>query len=337
MRLVYDRWDANDVRVCEAADRVLRGSGETTAAGFDRVIYAHVQALRGDAGAALRTADAGIPGSNETTSVTVHLLALSAQILALLQVGRFGDALRIIREGQETAQKNGSDPWLFLYREAWLRTLAMDFPGAQRICGELIRSSVYPTGQAQAIAHLAAGFEALDQGRHEEAGRHFEHVCDPTETPKFFLHWYWRVHARVGLTRAWLQSGHMTNARREADRLIDAAVATADSNLRALAWDARARVAMAESNWTDAGQFIDQALTALLAIDASQAAWQVHNTAARLYRRTGQPDRAAAHHTHAVAHVAALADSLPRGEPLRDALLHVPAVRRIHSEELEVG
>jgi hypothetical protein len=113
MRLLYDGWNAEDVHVCEAADQVLRRPGHTTAAGFDRAIYAHVQALRGDAVAALRDSGAGIPESNEALGVTVHLLALSAQILTLLQVGRFGDALRIIRDSQKLAEKNGSIPGCF--------------------------------------------------------------------------------------------------------------------------------------------------------------------------------------------------------------------------------
>src|SRR5262249_47482244 len=163
-----DKWNDDDVRICDAANPVVRGDVESTAAGFDRMIYAHVQALRGNTLAALHDAEAGIPKSNETTGLMVHLFALSAQILALLQLGRFGDALRIIVANQELAHKNGSDPWLFVYREAWLRTLAMDFAGAQRVCDELIRSSVYPTGQANAIGRLAAGFEALDQGRCDE-------------------------------------------------------------------------------------------------------------------------------------------------------------------------
>src|SRR5262249_15484891 len=95
-RLLYDGWNVEDVRVCEAADHFVRSAEETTAASFAHMIYAHVQALRGDAAAALRAAEAGIQKSNETPGVLVHLFALSAQILALLQTGRFGDALRII-------------------------------------------------------------------------------------------------------------------------------------------------------------------------------------------------------------------------------------------------
>ncbi|HYS14482.1 MAG TPA: hypothetical protein VEN28_14320, partial [Burkholderiaceae bacterium] len=208
--------------------------------------------------------------------------------------------LRVIRTNEEMAAKNGSDPWLVLYREAWLRTLVMDFAGAQRVCDELMRRSVYPTGQAQTIGRLAAGFEALDQGRNDEGLRCFEHVRDPMQTPKFFLHWYWRLHAHVGLTRAWLQSGHVTNARREADGLVEAACATADPNLQALAWDTRAQVAIAESNWNDARHSIGYALAALRSTDTPTSAWRVHGTAWDLHRRAGQRDVAAAHRASAL-------------------------------------
>jgi DNA-binding winged helix-turn-helix (wHTH) protein/tetratricopeptide (TPR) repeat protein len=339
-RLLYDTWRIADAHVCHAAHQIVHPASARGTSGYDRIIYAHLQSLQGESTAALEAAEAaeaGIATLTDPTSAIVHLLGLSAQILALLQLGRFGQALRIVRTNEEMAEKNGSDPWLFLYREAWLRTLVMDFAGAQRVCDELIRRSVYPTGQAQTIGGLAAGFEALDQGRHDEARRRFEHVKDSTQTPKFFLHWYWRLHANVGLTRAWLQSGHLTNARREADRLTEGACATADPNLQALAWETRAQVAIAESNWSDATQTIDHALAALRGTDTPTCAWRVHGTAWDLHRRTGQRDVAAAHRARALGHIAALVESFQPGEPLRDALLDAAAVRRIREEELEVG
>jgi DNA-binding winged helix-turn-helix (wHTH) protein/tetratricopeptide (TPR) repeat protein len=332
VRLLYGGWEAGDVLICDAADRVVRGSGDATVQ-FDRMIYAHVLALRGDAGAALNAADAGIPKSNETTGVMVHLFAVSAQTLALIQLGRYGAALRVIRDSMETARKNDSDSWLFSYREAWLRTLTMDFAGAQRVCDELIRGSVYPTGQANAIGRLAAGFEALDQHRCDEARRCFEIVREPTATPKFFLHWYWRMHAQVGLTRAWLQSGNLANARHEAAHLIEAARSTADPNLQTLAWETSAQVAIAEENWDDATQSINRALAALKRAETPTSAWRVYATASDLDQRKGNLDSAAAYHASARAHVAALAESLEPDEALRRTLLNAPAVRRVTQEE----
>src|SRR5262249_24315852 len=153
---------------------------------------------------------------------------------------------------QKLSERNGSDPWLFTYREAWLRLLAQDFHGARRVCEELRRSSMYPTGQAETIGRLASGFEALDHRQWDKARQHFEEVRDPHQTPKFFIHWYWRMHAHIGLVRACLGSAHFADARIEADRLIETALKCADPNLQALAWEARAQVAIAESDWTQA-------------------------------------------------------------------------------------
>src|SRR5262249_33876850 len=113
-RLLYDEWCADDVGTCERAYRVVRHGSNGNSPGFDLMLYAHVQSLQGDGAAALEHAEAAIPRLHEqTTDVMVHLFALSAQILALLQLGRFGQALEIIRSNQKLAERNGSDPWLF--------------------------------------------------------------------------------------------------------------------------------------------------------------------------------------------------------------------------------
>jgi tetratricopeptide (TPR) repeat protein len=336
MRLMYDTWRADDARVCDAAYPLVRGSGESPP-NFERMLYAHVQSLRGDPMAALENAEAGIPQRHEPIEVVVHVFALSARILALLQFGRFGQALQIIRSSQQTAERNGSDPWLFSYREAWLRTLALDFHGAQRVCGELTRSSVYPSGQAQTIARLARGFDALDHGRPDEARTLFEDVRDLNQTPKFFMHWYWRTHAHVGLVHSWLHSGQIARARAEADELTNTARRIADPNLQALAWDARALVAMGESQLTDARECLDRAFAALTRFEAPISAWRVHASASELCRRVGQAEEAAAHRERARAHITALAESFAPEEPLRVAMLSAPSVRRVYEDVLEIG
>ncbi len=46
------------------------------------------------------------------------------------------------------AEKNGNEPWLFNFREAWLGILAFDFDGARRLCDFIMRPDAeYPTGQ----------------------------------------------------------------------------------------------------------------------------------------------------------------------------------------------
>ena len=336
MRLLYDRWRVDDARVAAGAYRVVRVVRDRTAPSFGEMIYAHVQSLQGDCLAALENAEAGIPRGHEPIDVVVHVFALSARILALLQLGRFGEALQLIRSSQQQAERNGSDPWLFSYREAWLRTLALDFRGAQRVCNELTRSTVYPSGQANTIRRLAAGFEALDHGHWDEARSQFEDVRDPRHTPKFFIHWYWRVHAQVGLVRAWLHSAQIANARVEADRLRKTALEIADPNLQALAWEASAHVAMAESDWTTASQCIDRAIGALARFDVPISAWRVHASASELCRKLGQSEESALHRERARTHIAALAESFDPDEPLRSVMLGAPSVRRVYEDVLEL-
>ena len=337
MRLMYDRWRADDVRVCDAAYQVVRDGGERPAPGFERMVYAHVQGLQGDPEAALTNTDASIPEHVDPVDLVVHVFALSARILALLQLGRFGQALQMIRASQQTAERNGADPWLFSYREAWLCTLALDFHGAERVCTQLMRSSVYPSGQAETIARLASGFDALDHGRSDDARKLFEDVRAPHPTAKFFMHWYWRTHAHVGLVHAWLQSGRIGNARVAADEVTESARGIGDPNLQALAWDARAHVAMAEAQLTAASEYLDRAFASLARFDVPISAWRVHATASELYRRLGHSEDAVIHRERARAHITALADSFGPEEPLRVKMLAAPAVRRVCEDVLELG
>src|SRR5262249_51999828 len=155
---------------------------------------------------------------------------------------------------------------------------------------------------------------------------------DPTVTPRFFLHWYWRIHAGIGLARAWLQSGHTPDARVEADGATEAALATADPNLQALAWETKARVAIAARDWSLAERSIESALAVVTRSEAPTSTWQVHGTAWDLYRKTGRGETAAAHRARARTHIAALVDSFEPGDPLRHGLLQAASVRRIHGE-----
>jgi hypothetical protein len=119
---------------------------------------------------------------------------------------------------------------------------------------------------------------------------------------------------------------------RIASRLTDAALSVADPNVQALAWETNAQVATAEMNWRDASQSIDHALAALSRFDAPTFAWRVYGTASDLYRRTGQPEAAAAHRAVARTHIATLVNSFERDEPLRHIFLSAAPIRRIQEE-----
>jgi DNA-binding winged helix-turn-helix (wHTH) protein/tetratricopeptide (TPR) repeat protein len=329
-RLWYDSWRQKDWDLCASASQSIRRLSDSQLPAYHRMIYAHLQVLQGNYAAALGDLESGIPTVNEPTSMMVHFFALSGKTVALLLSGRLGELLRVLREAKELAEKNGNDPWLFIFREAWLRTVVLDFDGARRLCETVTRAAPdYSTGQPQTIARLATGYAVLAQGKYDEALRTFAQVLDPQITPKFFLHWYWRMNAQLGLSNTWLASGNLRNARAEADRFREAALSTAEPNLQALAWEVAARVAMAEKDWSGAEDHIEKGLEILERFEIPTTAWRVHATRSDLYRHAKNDTAAETHRARAEALILGLANSFAPDEPLRDVFLAGAMVRRI--------
>jgi DNA-binding winged helix-turn-helix (wHTH) protein/tetratricopeptide (TPR) repeat protein len=331
IRLAYDTWREKDWEICASANEAIHRLSEAGPTAFDRVVYAHVQVLRGHYAEALQDLEAGIPRENESTSIMVPLFSLSGRTLALLHWGRLGELAQLVRSGREIAQQNGNEPWLFVFREAWLHTVVLDFAGARELCESQAARSTAPywKGPARSIGGIAAGYAALEQRRYDDASRSFASVLDPKKTPKFFFHWYWRLNAVLGLSNVWLASGNLRKAHLEADRFLESAFSTAEPNLHALAFDLRARVAMAEKDWKGAAENIEKSLAVLSRFEIPTTAWRVHATCSDLYRQTRNRTAAEAERARAEAIILALADSFAADDPLRHAFLAAPPVRRI--------
>jgi len=344
-RLLYDRWREEDAALCVSAYQQLQDLGDKDIPPFHRMIYAHVQALQGNYPEAFEVFESGIPKFDQTTSLMEHFFALSGKTIALLRVGRLGEALQMVREGRAMAEKNGNDPWLFNFREAWLRMLALDFEGSVRVCDVILRMKTpYPVAQPQSIARIARGYSAiaegftdLDKGRHKHAIELFNQVRDPQTTPKFFLHWNWRMTAQLGVSEAWLQSGDIENASFEADGFLHAALETGDPHLRALAWEMQTQIAIFKEDWSRAEACIHESLELLRRFEVPVAAWQVHATAWRLYRSRQEYAEAESHRERAREYIFKIADSFPKGEPLRGSFLSAAPVARILNPSVEKG
>jgi tetratricopeptide (TPR) repeat protein len=96
-----------------------------------------------------------------------------------------------------------------------------------------------------------------------------------------------------------LQAGDIPNARLEVDDFLKAALSIAEPNMRALAWETKARVAGAEKNSSEAQQCIESALAILDEFDIPVGAWRVHVTAWDLYSHAGQTEKAEVHRARA--------------------------------------
>ncbi len=329
-RLFYDKWRDEDAVLCAAAYKDLGRLSADDRPSYHQMLYAHVLALMGQYDEAIAIFDQALLRIDESSSLMVHFFALSGKTMALLRCGRFGELLAIIRDGKQEAAKNGNDPWLFNFREAWPRVLLFDFEGARALCEAMLTSGAeYPTGQSETIARVSEGYAALGRGDTRRAIKCFEEIADPRSTRKFFLHWTWRLVAQLGLTDAWLAWANPDNARGSCDLLLANALATPDPLFRALAWETKARVAMASQNWEQAREDVARALSALEGFAVPVAAWQVHATACKLHAHAGDRGTAEAHRDAAKRHIEAIADSLVADEPLRASFLSALSVRTV--------
>ena len=324
-RLLYDAWREEDAEICAHAERILRSTGKVKFPG--EVFYVYVVALRGDFEEARRQADALI---NTTTNPTARVLASGATGVIQILRGRFGDVRRIIRAGREGAERNGETPWMYIFGDAWLHLLCFDFDGVQRVSQTSGRSDADEhSAWTRTVSRIASGYAELYQGSYEEALQHFAEVRDFRITPRFFMHWRWRMLAALGTIEAQLGARDVANARREAEGFLESALSVAEPSMRALAWEIKARVADGGKDAGEARRCIDNALPILEKFEIPATAWQVHRTAWQLYAGEGDRERAERHRASAVEAVMRVADSFEDGDPLRTSFLTAPPVRRI--------
>src|SRR6266436_57516 len=339
-RLVFDSWSQMDAELCTSAYETLVRLQPSELDPYQRVVYAHILMLKGNYGEALdlcerSLSEASASGVGQVVNFLAHFGALSAEIMIFLRTGQLGKVLQITKAGRAAPDENLSLYWLLTLREAWLRTVAFDFEGARQICQAACNvRGEFPDGQYYAIDQIAAGNMALQQGRYSEALEHFRHVQDLDVHTKFFMHWAWRMMAHLESSNAWLLSGNIVNARTAADGFLKSALSTSDPYLQALAWDLKARVAMAESDLQGARGCIQQALGIVDRFEILVAAWQVSATAWQLYQHVREHKTAETNRERAETCIFKIANSFAADEPLRTTFLTADPVRRVLREKI---
>jgi DNA-binding winged helix-turn-helix (wHTH) protein/tetratricopeptide (TPR) repeat protein len=285
-RIITHGSRTEDARICAAAREAIRRKEAVPA--YYEILYAHVQCIQGDFQGAYETARAGIPKSIENDSLVVYLSAHSALAQALLNLGRFGELLDVVRTALDVAEKNRNAPWVGIFQAhyAWVKLHCGDFEGAREMAEELIRE--HDTGQIRAMALTAAGFASNDAG-----------LLKPVAEgggPRFFLDWHWRMIAQFGLSR-------MSPDRETVDALFAAADAAPDQGWAALAWVAKARQDAAP-------QLFEKARAAVAGREHQLAAWIVEKVIASAEGRDPDP-----------AMFERLVGSFPPDEPLRETFI----------------
>jgi DNA-binding winged helix-turn-helix (wHTH) protein/tetratricopeptide (TPR) repeat protein len=275
-----------DVAICVAArDKIRELSDEVPA--YYEILYAHVQGILGDYQGAYDTAQAGIPKAVGDDNLVVYLSAHSSLAQALLPLGRMGELQQVLARALDVAAKNGNSPWLGIFKAAqgWMRFQMRDLDGARTVAEELLREHTEePAGQVRTTALITAAFVDLESGELDSAEQGFRRICERPTLPRFFLDWHWRLIGQLGLASTRLAKGDAAGAAATAEALVSAADSMADPATRALAWDVKARVAMAAGQWDHARDGLERALASLKGLEIPIAARKIHDSAAE-YRR----------------------------------------------------
>ena len=256
--------------------------------------------------------------------------------LNLLFLGEWGAALKEFSAAMAEAQKNANDHYTLWLRldQALLHWHAQDFRSVLDICQwaqALLRDRAFhtaPPGQLRR-ALIFSGSASVALGDYARALEDFSTAASDMDRQTMFFDWYWRMPLAAGLTELWLATGDRVRARLEAERFLAMALATAERTWQGLAWEANARVALANRNHDRARECIGKAVSTVQGFEVPLAAWPVHTTAALIEEESGNRRQSArSHRESSRATILRLANSLPDGEPLRRTFLSAPAVAR---------
>jgi DNA-binding winged helix-turn-helix (wHTH) protein/tetratricopeptide (TPR) repeat protein len=251
-------------------------------------------------------------------------------------LGQWGEALEEFAAAMAEAQKNSNEHrtlWLRVDR-AWLHLNALDFGGVLDICQSALvllrdpglRSA--PPGQLR-TALILSGSASAALGDTARALEDLSAAASDMDRRPVFLTWYWRMPLAAALTELWLAKGDGVRARLEAERLLDLALPTAEPTWKGLAWEANARVALANRDYDRARECIGKAVSTVQGFEVPLAAWRVHATAAYIEEESGSRESTRSHRDLSRTTILRLANSLPEDGPLRKIFLSAPAVVRI--------
>src|SRR5579864_3450397 len=340
-RILVDGWQQAEMQACSRAIETLR-SLDSELPPHDQILYSRVQIFHSDYGEAYKSADAALLKLTEVDECWDHAAALSAKAVALTYMGRLGEAHRTLTQGMKQMEKNDSEllkkdetaSWVSILRGTmvWLHWQAYDFAGISELANQEAECGTCNISiKTKLRMAILQGFTDLTHGEYERAAQRFQEIRDHF-TQRTVMYWYWPLLARLGLSETWLLSGDLARANIEADALEQAASECGDSYIKALAWEVRARLALAEGKQESAEQYIVKGLDTITAVEVPLAAWRVHAAAWEVYREVDRI-RANTHRSEAQNIIAQIANSLEEVESLRESFLSAQDVRNIMSDE----
>ena len=328
------KWDPGDLEEAKSLVAKVREAGDRRLLGEVRQEISYGLLISSEYREAHRSAEEGFAIALEGYEENLYLKWNFQSYSNLVGwchtfLGEWGKALREFDKWIEMAEKNDDRLSAMTASAARCRLLieVMDFAGAQQSLESGLAAAAPPG--IRRLWWVLAGWDEAGLGNHERALEHLLTCRNEMDQHPMMNDWYYRMPLQRALTDAWLSKGDLAQARVEAKQFLQVTLATEERMFRALAFEANARLAIAEQDFDRAQDFIAQALKTMEGYEVPLAHWRVHATAAELYRNSGDWDLAERHLELSRETIMKLANSLAPEEPLRQIFLSAPTIRRI--------
>jgi len=334
-------WNQRDAEECRNALAEIRDAGDRFVLASHLIDYSFIQWISSEYREARRSEveSLAILLEGGEQNPYLSLVHWESQIILpwiLLFLGEWGEALREIKSAIAMVEKNGDEyraHTLRLY-QAWVHLQAMDFAGVLAICDAALPVLGDPSRAAWRRFCLAlTGSAETALGNDSGALEHLTTAINEMDSHQVIHDWYCRMIIESALTELWLAKGDLARAHPQAERFLKVTLATVERTWQALAWEANARVAMAQRDLVRAKRCIDEALSTMEGFDVPLANWRAHATAAELYAQTAKTEVMQHHREQSRATILRLANSMGAEEPLRKVFLSAPSVRNILATE----
>ncbi len=325
-------WDGKHLEDCGRGLDLIRQDANRLIVGSNLIDYSVIQFFSSEYRGAYQNAREGLAAIIQESDNNPYLKdAFLHQFVvpwSLLFLGEWGEALHEIDREATMMDRSAHYPHARanrLYR-AFVHLFAQDFAGVLENCEPMLTLLESPS-DIRFCSFLMASAE-LNLGNYERAHVLLSAAQEDMQRLSVAFDWYRRILIKSALTELWLAKGDLAQARPEAETFLKIALVTEERTWRALAWEARARVAMAELDLTRAQGCIAEALSTMEGFELPLAGWRVHGAAFELYQSSGHRDLAERHLALSRRTIMKLADSLPAQEPLRQIFLSAPLVRK---------
>ncbi|MDB6158225.1 MAG: transcriptional regulator, putative ATPase, winged helix family [Gammaproteobacteria bacterium] len=330
-------WNESDARACDEAVDSLKGRGDRLAAARALINHSMIRMIstryreahdsfKENYGLLLDSPDE-LTESDIARTIWMYHVGVPWSLVFL---GEFGEALAEYETGITAFERNEDHPAahaLGIYRGV-LRFFAMDYSGVLEACEPVASHEIgkreYTGSEISRIlpferrmSLIFCGLAHVELGNLVAAREYLAATERAMELQPVHLDWYWRFPLEWGMVNLLIATADNAGAQIRAERYVMFAEATDERMWQSLAWETRARVALAQGIAAEAVEYIVKAQAASKGFETPLADWRVHDTAAAAYTAIGDRRQAGIHAQASIALRKRIARTLPEGHSLR--------------------